>query len=67
MKKEKLKKNILSIVIEDNGKGFDYRAVTKKDGIGLKNIEHKVEQMGGTFTVDSIISKGTTIIIDLPL
>lgn len=59
--------DLINIIIEDNGKGFDYRLVTKKDGIGLKNIEHKVEQMGGTFTVDSIISKGTTIIIDLPL
>ena len=37
------------------------------DGIGLKNIEKKVEQMDGTFTVDSVLSKGTTIIIDLPL
>lgn len=57
----------INIIIEDNGKGFDYQSVTKKDGIGLKTIEQKVEQMGGSFTVDSIISKGTTIIIDLPL
>lgn len=57
----------INIIIEDNGKGFDYQTVTKKDGIGLKTIEQKVEQMGGSFTVDSIISKGTTIIIDLPL
>lgn len=59
--------NLLNVIIEDNGKGFDYRKVTKKDGIGLKTIEQKVEQMGGTFTVDSVISKGTTILIDIPL
>ena len=58
---------LINIIIEDNGKGFDYKNVTKKDGIGLKSIAQKVEQMGGTFTVDSIVSKGTTIIIDLPL
>jgi hypothetical protein len=57
----------INVIIEDNGKGFDYKKVTKTDGIGLKNIEKKVEQMEGTFTVDSIVSKGTTIIIDLPL
>ncbi|MDD3003648.1 sensor histidine kinase, partial [Flavobacterium sp.] len=59
--------NLINVIIEDNGKGFDYKKVTKKDGIGLKTIEQKVEQMGGTFTVDSVISKGTTIVIDIPL
>jgi len=57
----------INIIIEDNGTGFDTKATTIKDGIGLKSIEKKVEQMGGTFTIDSILTKGTTIIIDLPL
>ena len=59
--------DLINVIIEDNGIGFDYTKVGKTDGIGLKNIEKKVEQMDGTFTVDSILSKGTTIIIDLPL
>lgn len=57
----------INIMIEDNGRGFDVKKVTNTDGIGLKKIEQKVEQMGGTFTIDSMPSKGTTIIIDLPL
>ncbi|MFY0482378.1 tetratricopeptide repeat-containing sensor histidine kinase [Flavobacterium sp. PLA-1-15] len=57
----------INIIIEDNGNGFDTKKVKPKSGIGLKNIEKKVEQMGGTFTIDSIPTKGTTIIIDLPL
>lgn len=57
----------MNIIIEDNGIGFDPKKITSKDGIGLRNIEKKVEQMGGTFTIDSVIDKGTTIIIDLPL
>jgi signal transduction histidine kinase len=57
----------INIIIEDNGKGFDPKTSVSKSGIGLKNIEKKVEQMGGTFTIDSILTKGTTIIIDLPL
>lgn len=57
----------INIIIEDNGTGFDPKTIVSKAGIGLKNIEKKVEQMGGTFTIDSIITKGTTIIIDLPL
>lgn len=57
----------INVIIEDNGRGFVFKNITKTDGIGLKNIEQKVEQMGGTFTVDSVLSKGTTIIIDIPL
>ena len=57
----------INIMIEDNGKGFDVKKITNTNGIGLKKIEQKVEQMGGTFTIDSIPLKGTTIIIDLPL
>lgn len=57
----------INIIIEDNGKGFNFKKVARKDGIGLKSIEKKVEQMEGTFTVDSVENKGTTIIIDLPL
>lgn len=57
----------INIIIEDNGNGFDPKKATQKGGIGLKSIEKKVEQMGGTFTIDSILKKGTTIIIDLPL
>ena len=57
----------INIIIEDNGKGFNPKKVVSKDGIGLKSIEKKVEQMEGTFTIDSVINKGTTIIIDLPL
>lgn len=57
----------INIIIEDNGNGFDSKKTSQNTGIGLKSIEKKVEQMGGTFTIDSILTKGTTIIIDLPL
>jgi signal transduction histidine kinase len=57
----------INIIIEDNGIGFDPKAIVSQSGIGLKNMEKKVEQMGGTFSIDSNINKGTSIIIDLPL
>lgn len=58
----------LNIMIEDNGKGFDVAELKQMNaGIGLKNIEKKVEQLGGTFTIDTVKGKGTTIIIDIPL
>lgn len=57
----------INLIIEDNGIGFDPKKIKSSDGMGLKNIEKKVEQMGGTFSIDSIKDKGTTIIIDIPL
>lgn len=57
----------INIIIEDNGKGFNPEIIESLSGIGLKNMEKKVEQMGGTFTIDSVINKGTSIIIDLPI
>lgn len=57
----------MNVIIEDNGRGFDPKVIETQSGIGLKNMQKKVEQMGGTFSIDSILTKGTTIIIDLPL
>ncbi|KIX22511.1 hypothetical protein SY27_01335 [Flavobacterium sp. 316] len=60
-------KKEINIMIEDNGCGFNPENINKNGGIGLKNIERKIEQLNGVFTIDSKISKGTTIIIDLPI
>ena len=57
----------LNILIEDNGKGFNPKTIDKKEGMGLPNIEKKVEQMGGVFSIDSFEKRGTSIIIDIPL
>ena len=57
----------LNIIVEDNGKGFNLKNIDKKEGMGLTNIEKKVEQMGGVFSIDSLEKRGTSIIIDIPL
>ena len=58
----------LNIIVEDNGKGFDRSKLDKnKSGMGLTNIEKRVEHLEGNFTVDSIVGKGTAILIDLPV
>ena len=58
----------LNIIVEDNGKGFDRSqsdAVTS--GMGLTTIEKRVEHLEGSFTVDSVMGKGTSILIDIPV
>ena len=71
---------ILEVVIADNGPGipspllaqvshpfFTTRTNRGQLGIGLSAANHIVSQMGGSLRIDSIESKGTTVIVTLPL
>jgi signal transduction histidine kinase len=51
--------------VADNGKGFD--TATQKKGIGLLNLQERVQDLNGTLTIDSEVGKGTKIIIQTPL
>ena len=56
------------ISVIDNGKGFDVDT-DKKSGthIGLKNVYERITKMcNGKMTVDSVIDKGTTVVIRIP-
>ena len=58
----------LNIIVEDNGKGFDRSQLGQdSNGMGLTNIEKRVEHLEGNFTVDSVMGKGTSILIDIPV
>jgi len=56
-----VKNNVFCLTITDNGSGF---VVNKaKKGIGLKNINSRVEEIKGDLTIKSEANKGTTITI----
>lgn len=57
----------LNIMVEDNGIGFNVKNISKNEGMGIQSIEKRVEVLEGTVIIESIKSKGTTIIIDLPI
>ena len=59
--------NILNIIIEDDGKGFNVNKVDLKDGMGIKSIRTRIQHLKGTFEVDSSINKGTSVIINIPV
>jgi two-component system, NarL family, sensor kinase len=61
------KETYLNIVVEDNGIGFDVNQVKNKKGMGLKNIESRVNSLGGEFNIDSGKGAGTTITINIPI
>ncbi len=54
----------LSLLVEDNGQGFDPASV--KDGLGLKSIASRVEYLKGALDIDSVPGEGTTVVINLP-
>lgn len=60
----------ISLLIEDNGKGFDTSAVSKDnktgDGLGLQNIISRVEFLKGTVEWDSSPGNGTVVTIFIP-
>ena len=60
------RKNNLILLVIDDGKGFD----TKKhigNGIGLINIESRVEALKGKMNFESFIGKGTEVTIRIPI
>jgi signal transduction histidine kinase len=56
----------ISVIIEDNGKGFDLQLAKNKDGIGLKNIESRISFLKGSVEWDSRIGTGTVVAINIP-
>lgn len=55
----------LSIIVEDNGVGFDTSKINIFEGIGLKNIISRIEFINGTVHFDSTINHGTTVVIEV--
>ncbi|MDD3005165.1 histidine kinase [Flavobacterium sp.] len=51
----------LKIVIQDDGKGFE----TVTNGNGLQNMKSRIEDLGGTFVLESNLFKGTSITFEM--
>jgi hypothetical protein len=57
---------MLYLSVEDNGVGFDTDSLGK-NSFGLKNIEARINLLGGTVSFDSQTNKGTTVMINTPI
>lgn len=60
-------KNEIHLIIEDDGKGFNYEKAVTNGGLGLKSINSRVEFLDGTIEWDSVENSGTTITINIPV
>lgn len=57
--------DILSLSVEDNGKGYDIEHIPK--GLGLLGMRERALAAGGKFFVRSVLNHGTQIHVKLPL
>ena len=62
---------ILSITIDDNGKGFDRKAITPKSdkdgGMGLTFMQERIKYINGRLFINSSPQKGTKVTLNIPL
>ena len=62
----------VALDVFDDGRGFDVdevasRAVGPEGGFGLRAMRQRVEQLGGTITVESAPGEGTVVGVQLPV
>jgi two-component system, sensor histidine kinase LadS len=60
-----LEPELISIFVEDNGRGFD--TANLKEGLGFSQIKGLVTFVNGRFEVDSQVNKGCRISIEFPI
>ncbi len=61
------KNNKILLTIIDNGIGFDKTKVLSRSGIGINQIDARIQMMKGHFFIDSTKGEGTKITIELPI
>jgi two-component system, NarL family, sensor kinase len=60
-----LTNHVLSVTVEDDGKGFDISTLDDVKGIGWKNIKNRVEFLQANLDIHSEVDKGTSILIEI--
>jgi signal transduction histidine kinase len=58
--------DVISLTIEDNGRGFDRHDGGWRPGLGLASMEERARLIGGTMTVVATPGSGTRVSVNLP-
>lgn len=64
--KLEMKRDHITVVIRDDGKGFDINQ-KKANSFGLIGMKERVEILDGEISIDSKIGQGTIVMIQVPL
>lgn len=58
---------VISLLVSDNGSGFDAESVRSKDSLGLISMQERIRAVNGTITIESVPDAGTKIEASVPL
>ena len=58
---------LLTMMVEDNGVGFDTGILSSSSGNGWYNIQSRLRLIGGQYEIDSRKDSGTVVTVDVPL
>jgi two-component system, NarL family, sensor histidine kinase UhpB len=59
--------NGLSLVVQDNGRGFQPGDLLKPQAMGVLSMRERAVQLSGTLSVNATPGKGTTLTLTLPI
>lgn len=63
--------DLISIIVEDDGVGFDAEKMVNKDpskiNLGLHGMQERASLLGGTFEIESEPGRGTAVMVKLPI
>ena len=62
----KILKKELSLLIRDNGKGFDKREVERKKSLGILGMEERILKLGGNLEITTAPGEGTMVKVVVP-
>ena len=58
--------DILHLEVTDDGRGFD-RSSVSEDSVGLRSMEERVADLGGSIVIASTPGQGTSLIATMPV
>lgn len=64
--KVEMKNNLCTIIVKDDGKGFDVNQ-KKEKSFGIMGMRERVELLNGTLSIQSTIGAGTVVTIQVPI
>ncbi len=60
-------RELVKVVVKDDGRGFDPQTLSKVNGIGLRNVQERADALKGKFDIQAIPDDGVIVTVVLPL
>lgn len=61
----KVEDQLLTLTVQDYGKGFEQIKASAYNGNGLRNMHERAKEIGGELKINSEVGKGTMVVLEL--